>query len=457
MHFRKTDMGTPLTGSSVASTYSSLLKTTDSTTFSATLKTICDGAGTNSSFQLASGAAAFLGTLDITGNTTLAGNFTVATNKFIVAAATGNTTVGGTLAVAAAATLSNTLAVTGAVTLSSTLAVTGAATLSSTLAVSSNISTSGGNVSVYGNIIQSNSAASSSIAGALTVGGATVFNGGVTFNSTTSFSSSISVAGFTNSGTLVSTGAATIGTVGGVALGSTTLTSATISGFLTVAGPSTFNGNTTLGDAAGDTVTVGAQTVTFSNLVDKGLAVAGDTFLVRDSVDSNKLKTVAASTVGAAKFIYSETIVKPVGSEQSFSPTPGGYSTLQQSGSTSDWSYTWTPKTAGNKALIKISVPLYIDSVPTYGLTSFYVGIVKDSGNPGDVIAVGAQYCAQQNTVVVVAEGTFTATAASHTFKVWIGSAFSSTMTVAKNGTSSWFNNNSSSQNAKVQFELIEF
>lgn len=438
MHFRKTDMGTPLTGSSVASTYSSLLKTTDSTTFSATLKTICDGAGNNSSFQLASGAAAFLGTLDITGNTTLAGNFTVATNKFIVAAATGNTTVGGTLAVSAAATLSNTLAVTGAVT------------LSSTLAVSSNISTSGGNVTVYGNIIQSNAAASSSIAGALTVGGATVFNGGVTFNSTTSFSSSISVAGFTNSGTLVSTGAATIGTVGGVALGPTTITSVTVSG------PSTFNGNTILGDAAGDTVTVGAATVTFSNLASKASTVAADTFLVRDSADSNKLKTVVASAVGAAKFIYSETISRAQGSEQSASIGAGGYAVLQQSGSTADWSYTWTPKTVGNKVLLKVSLPVTCSNDRT-----IYAAIVKDSGVVGDVVAVCGQYVSGGFPAVMIIQGTFTSTAASHTFKVWFGpSGSTSSMTIAENnsgGNAVWFNNNSSSQNAKVQFELIEF
>lgn len=438
MHFRKTDMGTPLTGSSVASTYSSLLKTTDSTTFSATLKTICDGAGNNSSFQLASGSAAFLGTLDITGNTTLAGNFTVATNKFIVASATGNTTVGGTLAVSAAATLSNTLAVTGAVT------------MSSTLAVSSNISTSGGNVTVYGNITQSNAAASSSIAGALTVGGATVFNGGVTFNSTTSFSSSISVAGFTNSGTLVSTGAATIGTVGGVALGPTTITSVTVSG------PSTFNGNTTLGDAAGDTVTVGAQTVTFSNLASKASTVAADTFLVRDSADSNKLKTVVASAVGAAKFIYSETISRAQGTEQSPSVPAGGYAVLQQSGSTADWSYTWTPKTVGNKALLKVSLP-----VTSSNDVTVYAAIVKDSGAVGDVVAVCGQYVSSGFPAVMIIQGTFTSTAASHTFKVWFGpSGLTTTMTIAENnngGNADWFNNDASSQNAKVQFELIEF
>ena len=439
MHFQKTDMGTPLTGSSVASTYSSLLKTTDSTTFSTALKTICDGAGNNSSFQLASTSAAFLATLDIAGNTTLAGNFTVATNKFIVASATGNTTVGGTLAVAAATTLSTTLAVTGAVT------------MSSTLAVSSNISTSGGNLSVYGTIVQNVSGASNSLAGALTVGGATVFNGGVTFNSTTSFSSSISVAGITNSGALNSTGAATIGTVGGVALGPTTITS------VTVAGPSSFNGNTVIGDTAGDTVTVGAATVTFSNLPEKTTAiVAADTFLIRDSADSNRVKRIASSAVGAAKFIYSETISRAQGSEQSATIGAGGYAVLQQSGSASDWSYTWTPRTIGNKALLKVSLPVTASNDITV-----YAAIVKDSGAVGDVVAVCGQYVSDNFPAVMIIQGAFTSTAASHTFKVWFGpSAVETSMTIAQNndgGNADWFNNNSSSQNAKVQFELIEF
>lgn len=436
MHFQKTDMGTPLTGSSVASTYSSLLKTTDSTTFSTTLKTICDGAGNNSSFQLASTSAAFLATLDIAGNTTLAGNFTVATNKFIVASATGNTTVGGTLAVAAATTLSTTLAVTGAVT------------MSSTLAVSSNISTSGGNISVYGNIVQSNAGASSSIAGALTVGGATVFNGGVTFNSSTSFTSALTVNGITNNGTLTNTGAAIIGTVGGVTLGQTAINSS-----VTVSGPSTFNGNTVIGDAAVDTVTVGAATVTFTNLPEKTTAiVAADTFLIRDSADSNRVKRIASSAVGAAKFIYSETIVKPVGSEQSFTVDPaGGYSTLQQSGSTSDWTYTWTPKAIGNKALIKVSVPAIVDNG-----TEVYVGIVDGAST---VVGVGAAMVNANKQIVSIAQCTFTSTAATHTFKVWIGSSEVSTLTLAYNdAAASWFNNNgSTTQNAKVQFELIEF
>lgn len=51
-------------------------------------------------------------------------NITINTNKFTVAASTGNTAVGGTLGVTGAATLSSTLAVTGAVSLSSTLTAT---------------------------------------------------------------------------------------------------------------------------------------------------------------------------------------------------------------------------------------------------------------------------------------------------------------------------------------------
>jgi hypothetical protein len=323
--------------------------------------------------------------------------------------------------------------------------------MSSTLAVSSNISTSGGNISVYGNIVQSNAGASSSIAGAFTVGGATVFNGGVTFNSSTSFTSALTVNGITNNGTLTNTGAAIIGTVGGVTLGQTAINSS-----VTVSGPSTFNGNTVIGDAAVDTVTVGAATVTFTNLAAKSSTVAADTFLVRDSADSNKLKTVVASAVGAAKFIYSETISRAQGSEQSASIAAGGYAVLQQSGSASDWSYTWTPKTIGNKALLKVSLPVTASNDVTV-----YAAIVKDSGAVGDVVAVCGQYVSSGFPAVMIIQGAFTSTAATHTFKVWFGPSGSTTsMTIAQNtngGNADWFNNDSSSQNAKVQFELIEF
>jgi hypothetical protein len=68
---------------------------------------------------IASGAATLSSTAAVTGN------FAVNTDKFTVAAASGNTVVAGTLGVTGAATLSSTLGVTGAATLSSTAAVTG--------------------------------------------------------------------------------------------------------------------------------------------------------------------------------------------------------------------------------------------------------------------------------------------------------------------------------------------
>jgi len=89
----------------------------------------------------ASGNTTVAGTLGVTGNTTLStlgvtgaagvdGDFDVATNKLTVAAATGNTVVGGTLTVTNGTTLSSTLGVTGATTLSSSLGVTGTTTVS---------------------------------------------------------------------------------------------------------------------------------------------------------------------------------------------------------------------------------------------------------------------------------------------------------------------------------------
>jgi len=89
----------------------------------------------------ASGNTTIAGTLGVTGNTTLStlgvtgaagvdGDFDVATNKLTVAAASGNTVVGGTLTVTNGTTLSSTLGVTGAATLSSSLGVTGTTTVS---------------------------------------------------------------------------------------------------------------------------------------------------------------------------------------------------------------------------------------------------------------------------------------------------------------------------------------
>ena len=79
---------------------------------------------------LASNAVTISGTLDTTGN------FKVASTKFSVDSATGDTVVTGTLAVTGATTLSSTLGVTGAVTLSDTVNVALDATLQGDLIMS---------------------------------------------------------------------------------------------------------------------------------------------------------------------------------------------------------------------------------------------------------------------------------------------------------------------------------
>ena len=97
----------------------------------------------------------FGGNLDVIGDFDLTSDFRINTNKFVVNATTGNTTVAGTLGVTAATTLSSTLAVTSNTTIGGTLGVTGAASFNSTLAVTSN-ATVGGTLGVTGATTLSN-------------------------------------------------------------------------------------------------------------------------------------------------------------------------------------------------------------------------------------------------------------------------------------------------------------
>ena len=77
------------------------------------------------------------GNLDVVGDFDLGDDFRIATNKFTVAAATGNTVTAGTLTVAGQTTLQSGLGVSNNTTIGGTLGVTGATTLSSTLVVTS--------------------------------------------------------------------------------------------------------------------------------------------------------------------------------------------------------------------------------------------------------------------------------------------------------------------------------
>ena len=139
-------MGTPLTGSSVASTYTGLLKNTDNSTVSATLKAISDGSGNDSALQISSVAVNATNDFSVNG----------AASKFTVASASGNTLIAGTLGVTGATNLSS-LATSGAATIGGALNVTGATTLTGNLTVPGNLAVTGtstltGNTAVTGTL-----------------------------------------------------------------------------------------------------------------------------------------------------------------------------------------------------------------------------------------------------------------------------------------------------------------
>ena len=243
-------MGTPLTGSSVASTYTGLLKNTDNSTVGASLKAISDGSGNDSALQISNAAV----------NTT--GDFSVATNKLTVASASGNTAVAGTLGVTGATSLSS-LATSGAATIGGALNVTGATTLT-------------GNLTVPGNL---------AVTGTSTLTGATAVT------------STLGVAGASTLASVGVTGAATVGTTLGVT-GATTLASVGVTGNTTLTGDLAANGNTTLGNLGTDTLTLNSDNITVPNISTVTVDIANDKVLITDASDSSKVKVVAASSLG---------------------------------------------------------------------------------------------------------------------------------------------------------------
>jgi hypothetical protein len=187
------------------------------------------------------------GTLGVTGDVA------VNTNKFTVAAASGNTVIAGTLGVTGATNLSSTLGVTGATTLGSTLAVTGAGTFSSTLTAGAS------------------TLASASITGATTVGGTlgvtgvTTLSGSSAHAGAATFSSTVNVTGATTLTSLTASGNSTLTTLTttGAATFSSTLTIPTGAGLNKVltsdaSGGATWNANP---NAAFKLVTTATYTV----------------------------------------------------------------------------------------------------------------------------------------------------------------------------------------------------
>jgi hypothetical protein len=255
-------MGTPLTGSSVASTYTGLLKNSDNSTVGASLKAISDGSGNDSALQISSVAV----------NTT--GDFSVATNKLTVASASGNTAVAGTLAVTGATNLSS-LITSGAATIGGALNVTGATTLTGNLTVPGNLAVTG----------TSTLTGATAVTGTLGVTGAsTLASVGVTGAATVG--TTLGVTGVSTLASAVVTGAATVGTTLGV------------TGNTTLAGDLAANGNTTLGNAGTDTLILNSDNITAPNISTVTVDLAADKVLITDASDSSKVKVVPASSLG---------------------------------------------------------------------------------------------------------------------------------------------------------------
>jgi hypothetical protein len=278
-------MGTPLTGSSVASTYTGLLKNSDNSTVGASLKAISDGSGNDSALQVSNAAV----------NTT--GDFSVATNKLTVASASGNTAIAGTLAVTGATNLSS-LATSGAATIGGALNVTGATTLTGNLTVPGNLAVTG----------TSTLTGATAVTGTLGVTGAsTLASVGVTGAATVG--TTLGVTGVSTLASAVVTGAATVGTTLGV------------TGATTLAGDLAANGNTTLGNAGTDTLILNSDNITVPNLTPVVVDFTTDKVLITDASDSSKVKVVAGtyfapqvkqtlyqdSTAGASPFVATST------------------------------------------------------------------------------------------------------------------------------------------------------
>jgi hypothetical protein len=323
-------MGIPLTGSSVASTYTGLLKNTDNSTVSATLKAISDGSGNDSALQISSVAV----------NTT--NDFSVATNKLTVASASGNTLIAGTLGVTGATSLSS-LVTSGAATIGGALNVTGATTLT-------------GNLTVPGNL---------AVTGTSTLTGATAVT------------STLGVAGASTLASVGVTGAATVGTTLGVT-GATTLASVGVTGAATVgatlgvtgnatlAANLTVNGDTTLGSAPADLVSILSDQITIPNILTATVDLAADKVLITDASDASKVKAVTASSLGISAATapqVKQTLYKDSTAGASpFVATSAGSGTEITVLTTSI-----TPRSTGSTVLVTIAINLGGSGSLTYG------------------------------------------------------------------------------------------
>lgn len=157
-------------------------------------------AGTASDFPV-TGNATIGGTLGVTGASTLSGNTTVGGTLGVTGASTlsGNASIGGTLGVSGASTLTGNTAVLGALGVSDTVSLT--KSTGTGLAVTSN-ATIGGTLGVSG---ASTLTGNTSVGGTLGVTGATTLSGNTTVGGTLAVTGEITASSTINGTTIPST------------------------------------------------------------------------------------------------------------------------------------------------------------------------------------------------------------------------------------------------------------
>jgi hypothetical protein len=334
-------MGTPLTGSSVASTYTGLLKSSDNSALTSVLKAVGDGSGIDSALQLSTTAV------------NASGDFSVGSNKLTVAAASGNTVVGGTLTVTGATSLSGNLAIPGNLSVTGTSTLTGATSVASTLAVTgltslSSVSTSGAaTIGTTLGVTGASTLASLGVTGAATVGTTLGVTGATTLatvGATTANIATLNVSGLTTVAELDNLGDSTVG-------GTLDVTGATTLGGLTVAGNLAANGNTTIGNLGTDLLTINANEVTLPNLTNVTVDLANDKVLITDANDSSKLRSIAASALG----INASNAPQCVQTIDTTRQTYSGSATAPGQEITS-LSTTITPRSTSSKILVTICI-----------------------------------------------------------------------------------------------------
>jgi hypothetical protein len=189
--------------------------------------------------------------------------------------------------------------------------------------------------------------ASLGVTGAATVGTTLGVTGATTLGTvgaTTANIATLNVSGLTTVAELDNLGDSTVG-------GTLNVTGATTLGGLTVAGNLVANGNTTIGNAGADLLTINANVVTLPNVTSETVDLTNDKVLITDASDSSKVKVVPASQLGITASNApqcAQTIFQGVSSYTAVSTGSGTEIT--------DLTASITPRSTGSKILVTIVI-----------------------------------------------------------------------------------------------------